>query len=112
MITLPKYLVVFAVLIVVQLNAQNFQGVATYKTKRQVDIKLDSTKVNSEMQKQIVEMMKKQFEKTYKLSFNKEESIYKEEEGLNKPQPSGGHFVMVTSGSDGSDMMYKNTKED
>lgn len=89
--------------------AQDFQGVATYKTKRKLDIKLDSTKIQSDMQKQMMEMLKKQFEKTYTLTFNKEASVYKEEEKLGAPQPAG--MQMVIMGSGGSDVMYKNTKE-
>ena len=60
--------------------AQDFQGVATYKSKRKMDIKMDSTQMDGDMQKQMMEMLTKQFEKTYKLTFNKEESLYKEEE--------------------------------
>jgi GLPGLI family protein len=89
--------------------AQDFQGIATYKSKRKFDIKMDSTQVSSSMQQQMMEMMKKQFEKTYILTFNKEESLYKEDEQLEAPQPTGMQIVMVMTG--GSDVLYKNTKE-
>jgi GLPGLI family protein len=89
--------------------AQDFQGVATYKSQRKFDIKLDSTQMNSEMHQRMMAMMKKQFEKTHILTFNKEESIYKEDEQLEAPQPQGMVMVMVETG--GSDVMYKNTKE-
>jgi len=99
-----------AVLFTCTLFAQNFQGKATYKSKRKLDIKLDSTQVDSGMHEKMMEMLKKQFEKTYTLAFNKEESIYKEEEKLGAPQrPSGMEVVMINSG--GSDILYKNTKE-
>lgn len=91
------------------INAQDFQGVATYKSQRKMDIKLDSTQMNSEMHQRMMAMMKKQFEKTHILTFNKEESIYKEDEQLEAPQPQGMVMVMVQTG--GSDVMYKNTKE-
>ncbi len=91
-----------------KINAQDFQGVATYKTKRQVNIELDSTKVETAMQKQIKDMLKKQFEKTYILTFNKEESIYEEEESLGAPNPAG--MMVMMSGTGGGDIMYKNTK--
>jgi GLPGLI family protein len=107
--TIIKVLVLFLSLIVVKVNAQEFQGVATYKSKRKLEIKLDSTQVNSEMHQRMMEMLKKQFEKTYNLSFNKEESIYKEEEALAPPQPSGEQMVVVVSG--GADILYKNTKD-
>jgi GLPGLI family protein len=107
--TIIKVLILALALVVTKANAQEFQGIATYKSKRKLDIKLDSTQVNSEMHQKMMEMLKKQFEKTYTLSFNKEESIYKEEESLAPPQPQGMQVVMVTSG--GSDLLYKNMKE-
>jgi GLPGLI family protein len=56
--------------------------------------------------------MKKQFQKTFKLSFNKEASIYKEEESLDKPQVGGGGMqIMMIGGGGGADILYKNTKE-
>lgn len=97
---------VFAVAIT---NAQDFQGIATYKTHTKLDIKLDSSQMGGQMHDQMMSMLKKQFEKTYKLIFNKEESIYKEEEQLEAPKPQGMVMVMVETG--GSDVMYKNTKE-
>ncbi len=112
MTTLTKFFIVLVIMITVNISAQDFQGEATYKSKRQVDVKLDSTKMDSEMQKRVMEMMKKQFEKTYKLTFNKEESIYKEEEKLDKPQPASGNMVMVMMNTGGSDVLYKNTKEE
>lgn len=106
---IAQLLIVATLLLVTKVNAQEFHGEATYKSKRQIDIKLDSTQVNSEMHQQMTELLKKQFEKTYVLSFNKEESIYKEEESLAPPQPQGMQMVVVTSG--GSDLLYKNMKE-
>ena len=97
---------VFAVAIT---YAQDFQGIATYKTHTKLDIKLDSSQMGGQMHDQMMAMLKKQFEKTYKLTFNKEESIYKEEEQLEAPKPQGMIMVMVETG--GSDVMYKNTKE-
>ena len=92
------------------LASQNFQGKATYKSKRKIDIKLDSTQVDTGMHKKMMEMLKKQFEKTFVLTFNKDESIYKEDEKLGKPQgPNNMEMVMINSG--GSDILYKNTKE-
>ncbi|TXG38470.1 GLPGLI family protein [Seonamhaeicola maritimus] len=90
-------------------TAQDFQGVATYKTKRKLDIKLDSTQVNSEMHQRMMAMLKKQFEKTYILTFDKESSVYKEEEALEAPQAGGMRMVVMTAGA--SDILYKNIKE-
>ncbi|WP_298900268.1 GLPGLI family protein [uncultured Psychroserpens sp.] len=104
-----KVIIVSALLLVSKVNAQEFKGEATYKSKRKIDIKLDSTQVDSGMQERMMEMLKKQFERTYILSFNKEESLYKEEETLGAPQPQGMQVVMIGSG--GSDVLYKNIKE-
>ena len=107
--TIVKILVFVLTFIVAQVSAQNFQGVATYKSQRKVEIKLDSTQMGSEMHQRMMAMLKKQFEKTYNLSFNKEESVYKEEEALAPPQPAGVQLVVVNTS--GADILYKNTKD-
>lgn len=106
---LIKIITLVVLTITTNIMAQDFQGIATYKSQRKFDIKLDSTQMNSEMHQRMMAMMKKQFEKTHILTFNKEESIYKEDEQLEAPQPQGMVMVMVETG--GSDVMYKNTKE-
>lgn len=113
MTTIIRTLVIALTLVITGLHAQDFQGVATYKTQRKIDIKMDSTQMNSEMQEQMMAMMKKQFEKTFKLTFNKETSLYKEEESLDKPQVGmgGGFQVVAIGGGGGSDVLFKNTKD-
>jgi len=106
---LIKIVTVLILAITTNVMAQDFQGIATYKSQRKFDIKLDSTQMNTEMQERMMAMMKKQFEKTHILTFNKEESIFKEDEQLEAPQRQGMVMVMVETG--GSDVMYKNTKE-
>jgi len=92
--------------------AQDFQGVATYKTRRSVNIKLDSTSINSDMQKQMNEMLKTRLQKTFKLSFNKEASVYKEDESLAPPQVGGsGMEIRIVGVGGGADILYKNTKK-
>ena len=108
--TLIKFIVVALAFVTSNAMAQDFQGVATYKSHRQMNIQLDSSQMNSEMQQRMMVMMKKQFEKTYLLSFSKEESLYKEDEQLEAPQKSGMQVVMVDTG--GSDILYKNIKEE
>jgi GLPGLI family protein len=107
-----KHLAVFIVTLILTSTAiaQDFQGQATYKSHRKMDIQLDSTQMETEMHKRMIEMMKKQFEKTYILSFNKEESLYKEDEELEAPQPAGMVMVVMDSGESGE--LYKNIKED
>ena len=105
-----KMLVLAVALLVTKVHAQDFQGIATYKSKRKIEIKLDSTQANSEMQQRMMESLKKQFEKTFNLTFNKEESVYKEEAALSPPQPSGMQLVVINTS--GADILYKNIKED
>jgi GLPGLI family protein len=104
-----KLIIISTLFLCGKINAQEFKGEATYKSKRQIDVKLDSTQMDTGMQQQVMEMLKKQFEKTHILTFNKEESIYKEEESLGAPNPQGMEMVMIGGG--GSDVLYKNIKE-
>ena len=62
------------------------------------------------MQKQIEKRMKKMFERTFILNFDKTASIYKEEEKLDAPggQQQGGRMMMSMMGGGGTH--YKNAK--
>ena len=94
------------------LIAQDFNGIATYKTQRKLDIQLDSTQINGEMQSQMMAMLKKQFEKEYTLNFTKDESIYKVVEKLEDPGSGGASGIqIVVAGMGTSDILYKNVKE-
>lgn len=109
-----RVLVIVLAGVVCSVNAQDFQGVATYKTQRKVDIKMDSTNtgVSKDQHAMLMEMMKKQFQKTFMLSFDKEASIYKEEESLDQPQIGGsGMQIQMIGAGGGNDILYKNTKE-
>ncbi|WP_296314118.1 GLPGLI family protein [Winogradskyella sp. UBA3174] len=112
MVTIIRVLVLALTFVVSGVNAQDFQGVATYRTQQKIDIKMDSTKMNSDMQTKMIEMMKKQFQKTYTLSFDKSSSIYQQEEELAKPSVGmGGGFEVVSfGGGGGSDVFYKNVQ--
>ncbi|GGI55801.1 GLPGLI family protein [Winogradskyella haliclonae] len=105
--------------------AQEFKGVATYKTLTKLGIDIDSTaigtskkasangiSISSEMKEQIIAQLKKGSQQTYKLSFDKQQSIYKKEEKLAAPQPnsSGVNISFSFNGGEG-DVLYKNTKE-
>jgi GLPGLI family protein len=63
------------------------------------------------MQKMIEERMKKMFEKTFILNFNKSASIYKEEEKLDAPGQGGGGMKMMSSMMGGGGTNYKNVKQ-
>jgi GLPGLI family protein len=62
------------------------------------------------MQKTIEERMKQMFEKTFILNFDKNASIYKEEEKLDSPGQGGG-MRMMSNMMGGGGTHYKNVKE-
>ena len=107
MITKPRlfFLLLFGASI---LSAQDFQGIATYKTKDKIQIELDSTQVGG-MQDEIMTMLQKEFEKTFILTFDKEQSVYKEDEALAPPSVGGSVVFGTTDG--GFEVLYKNLKE-
>ncbi|WP_239524850.1 GLPGLI family protein [Leptobacterium flavescens] len=95
------------------LNAQELQGTAYYKTKRKVEIKLDSTSATSIQQEQLNAILKRQFEKEYVLNFNKTASTYKEVESLGDASSSAGGGVRIVAfgaGGSGNDVLYKDTR--
>ncbi|TBX70566.1 GLPGLI family protein [Flavobacterium silvisoli] len=96
-------------------NAQkDFQGMAVYESKTSTaDFKSrfeGNKEITPEMQKMIEERMKKMFEKTFILNFDKSASIYKEEEKLDAPGQQGG-FRMMSSMMGGGGTYYKNVKD-
>lgn len=102
----------FALLMSSVLMAQDFEGIATYKSQRKVDIKLDSTQFNDEMRQQMMAMLKKQFEREYILEFTIDEAIYKQAPKLdNETTMSGGGMQIVVAGSGDNDILYTNTSE-
>lgn len=110
--TVIRVLFLGMALVFTSANAQDFQGMAVYKTSTAMDIKMDSTKVNDEMQKKMLAMLRKQMQKTFILNFDKEASVYKEDEKLAPPQVGGGDFqIMIVGDGGGGDILYKNTKE-
>lgn len=63
-------------------NAQEFQGKAYYFSKTPMDLGTWGARMSEAQKKQIAARLKNRLEKTYILTFNKEESIYKEDEKL------------------------------
>jgi len=93
------------------ITAQDFQGVATYQSKTTIDLDgFGGRQMSEEQKKQIAERMKSMFEKTYKLTFNTFESIYKEEDKLETPGGAGGGFRMGFMSSITGGPQYKNVK--
>lgn len=86
--------------------AQNISGRAYYESKTTVDMdNFGNREMSEQMKKTIMERMKSMLEKTYILTFNKNESVYKEEEKLDVGA-SGGFGMMMNSFSAGE--QYKN----
>ncbi|QZK89411.1 GLPGLI family protein [Flavobacterium sp. CHNK8] len=106
---------VIAVVSFLGLQAQEFQGMAVYESKTSTsDFKsrMEGNKnMTPDMQKMIEERMKKMFEKTFILNFNKTASIYKEEEKLEASNQAGGGFRMMSSLAGGGGTYYKNVKD-
>ena len=103
-----------ALLLLLSAEAQEFQGMAVYETKTNtadVKSKLEGNKdIAPDMQKMIEERMKQMFEKTNILTFDKNTSIYKEEEKLDAPGQNIG-LKMMSSMMGGGGTYYKNVKE-
>ncbi|MCF7567184.1 GLPGLI family protein [Sabulilitoribacter arenilitoris] len=64
------------------INAQEFQGKAYYFSKTPMDLGSWGARLSEQQKKQVEARLKNRLEKTYVLSFNKEESMYKEEDKL------------------------------
>ena len=97
--------------------AQGFQGQATYVSKRVLkDISFGSADkesaggMDAETRKQMREIMKKAFEKTYILDFNAYESSFLKEVALATPAASTGSMSVSVSFSGEDTPLYKNTK--
>ncbi len=110
---MKKIALLFSVLWTVALTAQDFRGMAVYESKVKMDdAKLDENpNITPEMKKMIEEQMKKMSEKTFVLHFDRNTSIYEEEEILEAGNdPFGGGFKMMSNTMYGG-AYYKNTKE-
>lgn len=114
---MKKILVTLSFLFIAMIaNAQkDFQGMAVYESKTSMGefkSRFEGNKdITPEMQKMIEERMKKMFEKTFILNFDKSASIYKEEEKLDATSQGGGMRMMMNSMSGGGGTFYKNVKE-
>ena len=90
--------------------AQDFQGQAYYFSKTTIDMgNFGGREMSEDRKKEIAERMKSMFEKTFVLTFNKEESLYKEEETLEAPGGGRGGMRFMGAGIGGGNQ-YKNVK--
>ncbi|QDO92872.1 GLPGLI family protein [Formosa sediminum] len=87
----------------------DFQGKAYYESKTTAEMPdFGGRQMSEEQKKRIEARMKSMLEKTYILSFNRSESIYKEEEKLDAPSSSGGRGFRGMDLTPGP--QYKNIK--
>ncbi|MEE3999832.1 GLPGLI family protein [Tenacibaculum sp. FZY0031] len=112
-----RNITLFILLLSASMFSQNFQGKATYKTHRKIDLKIDNDKKgkgapNAEMQKKIQAQIMKQFQQTYTLNFDQSTSSYKQNKKLSSPQvQTGGMQIQIMGNGGGTDVLYKNIKD-
>jgi GLPGLI family protein len=89
--------------------AQDFQGKAYYFSKTTMDMSLfgGERQMSEQQKKQMTDRMRPFLERTYILTFNKEESIYAEDEKLEAP---GGRGPSMWGSSFSPGPQYKNVK--
>jgi len=106
-----KILASFIFLISGTIMAQDFQGKAYYQSKTTIDMSnFGGQQMTEQQRKMMAERMKSMLEKTFILSFNRTESIYKEEEKLAAPGAGGGRWGGMM-GSFTAGAQYKNVKD-
>ncbi|WP_027125766.1 GLPGLI family protein [Gelidibacter mesophilus] len=94
------------------LTAQDFQGRAYYQSKTTMDMdNFGGNQMSGQQKKMIAERMKSMLEKNFILSFNRTESLYKEEEKLAAPGGGGGGRWGGMMGSFTAGAQYKNVKD-
>ena len=93
------------------LIAQDFQGKAYYQSKTTMDMdNFGGNQMSEQQRTMMLERMKSMLEKTYVLSFNRTESVYKEEEKLATSSAGGGRMGGMM-GSFTAGVQYKNVKD-
>ena len=104
-------LILFTLLFATNIKAQDFQGQAYYFSKTTMDMSRwdRGGKMSEAQKKQMEARMKPWLEKTYILTFNKEESIFKEDEKLEGGP--GGRAPSMWGSSFSAGLQYKNIKE-
>jgi GLPGLI family protein len=88
-----SFLMICTFLFSAVVTAQEITGMATYQSKRTVDMSnfgRRGQQMSEAQKKQMMERMKRFLEKEYTLSFTKDESFYKEEAKLETPGQGGG----------------------
>lgn len=104
--TIKVITLILITLISISVQSQDFQGKAYYFSKSKMELGKWGAKLSAQQKKQIQERLKNRLEKTYILTFNKEESIFKEDEKLDAM--SGATDTWGKNFTPGS--QYKNVK--
>ncbi|NKI31803.1 GLPGLI family protein [Croceivirga thetidis] len=81
-ILLPLFAIVVLLIVSFTPNTQEFQGQAIYLSKSTMELGNWGARMSEAQKKQIKARLKNRLEKTYTLNFNKEESVFNEEEKL------------------------------
>ncbi|WP_026452476.1 GLPGLI family protein [Aequorivita capsosiphonis] len=107
---MKRYILIFILLFSLGGNAQNISGKAYYESKTTVDLDAfdGGREIPEEMKKMLMSQVNSALEKTYILTFNKDESIYKEEEKLDAGPVNPAIKMMMGSFIPGA--QYKNLK--
>ena len=98
----------FICLSIQTINAQEFQGKAYYFSKSTMDLGQWGARLSEAQKKQVMARLKNRLEKSYVLIFNKEESLFKEDEKLDVDAVSGATNSWGKNFSQG--FQYKNVK--
>lgn len=107
----PSFLVyLFVFFAVLALNAQDFQGKATYQSKTSSDRTFEGRQLSEEQKRRMAQRMKSVFEKSFELVFDRTVSLYSEEEKLDAPSGNqggrGGFRAAFDTSTEG--IYYKN----
>ena len=97
----------FGLLLTLNLNAQEFQGQATYISKSTIDLGRWGVGKSEAEIKAVKARMKDRLEKTYVLTFNKEESMFKEVDKLDAMSGATDSWGKNFAAGD----QYKNVKD-
>ncbi len=93
-------------------NAQNFQGVATYHSASSMEIRMGNGSGNIQLTDDMKKQLNKAMQKEYTLKFNVSESTWKEVESLEgAPTSASSGGMMVSFSSNEGSLLYKNTGE-
>jgi GLPGLI family protein len=95
------------------LFAQQFSGVATYESRSQIELSLDSSAMSPQEMQALKQQLLKKMQKTYILKFNAKESLWEQEESVNSgpaSASSNGMELVISNGSS-KDKLYRNLEE-